>query len=63
MIIDLEDSGQPVRGIQPKNYNNGKAQMIVILIASMCFEEILCRLVEAPSLRRVEFLAHSFENN
>ena len=36
MIIELEDSGQPVQGIEPKNNNNGKAQMFVILLASMC---------------------------
>ena len=32
-----DSSGQPVQGIQPKNNNNGKAQMFVILLlASMC---------------------------
>ena len=35
LIIELEDSGQPVQGIQPKNNNNGKGQMFVILLASM----------------------------
>ena len=35
LIIVLEDSSQPVQGIQPKNNNNGKAQMFVILLASM----------------------------
>ena len=36
-MIELEDSGQPVQGIQPKNNNNGKAQMVVIILDSMCF--------------------------
>ena len=28
LIIELEDSGQPVQGIQPKKNNYGKAQII-----------------------------------
>ena len=35
LIFELEDSGQPVQGFQPKNNNNGKAQMFVILLASV----------------------------
>ena len=37
LIIELEDSGQPVQGTQPKTNNNaGKAQMFVILLACIC---------------------------
>ena len=42
MIIEPEDSCQPVQGIKPKNYNNGKAQMFVILLASMWHDRNLC---------------------
>ena len=33
-----------MQGIQPKNNNNGKAQMFVILLASMCITEKLLRV-------------------
>ena len=41
LIFELDDSGQPEQGMQPKNKNNSKPQMYVILLASMCIARIL----------------------
>ena len=49
---EVEDSGQKVQGIQPNNSNNGKAQMFVILLASMCIASILSGKINNFALSR-----------
>ena len=36
LIIELEDSGQPVQGIQPKNNNKGNPQMFGKRLSTLC---------------------------
>ena len=40
LIIELEDSGQPVQGIQPKNNNKGNPQMFGKRLSTLCRGQI-----------------------
>ena len=47
LIIELEDSGQPVQGIQPKNNNKGNPQMFGKRLSTLCSSGIWLRMLLA----------------